>query len=279
MKSIFGEPWFTWHAMAGIRSELHGHDGAGEHERALLAQMFLRLLRDPQADSDTAEAARFFSFCMLHRGQSKSQIFQDLWVLSMSGEKRDGFFVEFGACDGKSLSNTLLLEQSYGWTGILAEPDPIWHDRLKANRKCQISELCVYHTSGEKISFSSVPSFPELSRITEVVPSDVHEGNGNRSNPTELMVDTISLADLLRRYEAPKVIDYLSIDTEGSEFDILQAFDFDAYRFNYITVEHAGETTKRENIKTLLEGNGYRRWWPELSQWDDWYVGPGALQP
>ena len=72
----------------------------------------------------------------------------------------------------------------------------------------------------------------------------------------------------------PDVIDYLSIDTEGSELEILQTFDFDAYKFRLITVEHAGEKEKREKICSLLESKGYNRWLPILSRWDDWYIGP-----
>src|ERR1017187_1984592 len=51
---------------------------------------------------------------------SKSQLRQDLMVLSELDFKRGGYFVEFGATNGVTLSNTYLLEKEYGWTGILA---------------------------------------------------------------------------------------------------------------------------------------------------------------
>ena len=72
-------------------------------------------------------------FCW-HRLKSKSQIFQDLFVIYFTGLKKNGFFLEIGACDGFLLSNTLFLER-YGWKGIISEPSPVWHDKLK-NRKC-----------------------------------------------------------------------------------------------------------------------------------------------
>ena len=83
-------------------------------------------------------------------------------------------------------------------------------------------------------------------------------------------VNTISLVDLLKKYNAPKVIDYLSIDTEGSEFQILSQFDFDAYQFRVITCEH-NFTKSREKIYDLLTSKGYVRQYIGLSKWDDWY--------
>ena len=213
----------------------------------------------------------FYAFCQQHLSRSHSQILQDLWVLHMLKEKRNGFFVEFGACDGMELSNTLLLERDYCWTGILAEPDPFWHTALAENRSCYIAHGCVSARSGERIAFAHIPAMPELSRMRDIVPDDVHEKIGNRTRKEEIEVETISLLDLLRAYDAPQEIDYLSIDTEGSEFTILEAFDFTAYTFHLISVEHAGETEKRKGIQHLLESHGYRNWRPELSRWDDWY--------
>lgn len=213
----------------------------------------------------------FYVFCQQNLYRSHSQILQDLWVLYMLKEKHKGYFVEFGACDGKQMSNSLLLERDYAWTGIIAEPNPIWHKTLTVNRSCNISHKCVFTESGNTVSFENILFMPELSRISDIVPNDVHEKNGNRSQKKTEEVESISLLDLLREHSAPKVIDYLSIDTEGSELAILDAFDFSSYRFRLISVEHAGEVTKRKGIRQLLESVGYRRWRPELSRWDDWY--------
>ena len=76
--------------------------------------------------------------------------------------------------------------------------------------------------------------------------------------------------DLLNKYDAPDVIDYLSIDTEGSELDILTAYDFSRI-FKVITVEH-NYTDNREKIHDLLSSKGYVRIMENLSKWDDWYV-------
>jgi hypothetical protein len=84
-------------------------------------------------------------------------------------------------------------------------------------------------------------------------------------------VDTVSLNDLLAYHDAPRAIDYLSIDTEGSEFPILAEFDFASYEVSVLTVEH-NYGPNREKTKALLESHGYVRKWEEISNVDDWYV-------
>jgi hypothetical protein len=85
--------------------------------------------------------------------ESESQLRQDLFVLIVSGWKRKGYFVEFGATDGKHFSNTWILEKKYGWDGILAEPDPRFHKNLASNRATNIEFSCVYTRTGDTINF------------------------------------------------------------------------------------------------------------------------------
>jgi hypothetical protein len=80
------------------------------------------------------------------------------------------------------------------------------------------------------------------------------------------------LQDLLVENNAPNLIDYFSIDTEGSEFDILNAFDFSKFTFKCITVEHNYHEVVRENIYQLLINNGYQRVLEHISAHDDWYT-------
>jgi hypothetical protein len=84
-------------------------------------------------------------------------------------------------------------------------------------------------------------------------------------------VRTVSLNDLLKNFGAPRKIDYLSIDTEGSEYIILSSFDFSKYDISVITVEHnSGE--QRDSIHRLLSRNGFVRIFEEISSCDDWYI-------
>lgn len=198
----------------------------------------------------------------------KSQLGQDLFVLYSLHWKRGGYFVEFGATNGLDLSNTYLLEKDFGWTGILAEPAKIWHSDLARNRSAAIEVDCVWKESGLSLPFAIVES-AEFSTLAHFSDSDVHKKT--RKSSTYQTVNTISLIDLLDRHGAPEVIDYLSIDTEGSEFEILNAFDFSKYTFSVITCEH-NFSNQRGKVYDLLTRNGYVRVFEGLSRWDDWYV-------
>jgi FkbM family methyltransferase len=206
--------------------------------------------------------------------RSRSQLRQDLFVLNELGYKKDGYFIEFGATNGIDLSNTYLLEKEFGWCGILAEPARCWHDALVQARTSIIETRCIWSRSGERLSFSEVAN-PELSTIDQFVDMDHHRQA--RQDCTSYSVETISLNDLLESRNSPAEIDYLSIDTEGSEYEILSAFDFSKYRIKIITVEH-NFTPMRERLKEMLEGYGYRRQFEAISRWDDWYVLPEAAR-
>ena len=200
---------------------------------------------------------------------SQSQLSQDLFVISYLNFLKGGYFVEFGASDGIFLSNTYVLENHFHWTGILAEPGQIWHKKLMENRpNAQIDKNLVWSQSDETLLFYQNRS-PEFSGLN-FAQVDSREANilgKARSYP----VTTISLNDLLQKHNAPHHIDFLSIDTEGTEYDILSSLDFDKWVFSIICVEHNYSKT-RDLILHLLKKNGYCRIYEDISCWDDWYV-------
>lgn len=198
----------------------------------------------------------------------KSQIGQDLFALYSLSWKRGGYFVEFGATNGVDLSNTYLLEKDFGWNGILAEPAKVWHADLVINRSAAIDFDCVWQETGQTLPFAVVES-AEFSTLGAFSEADAHKKT--RKSADWQTVNTVSLNDLLERYGAPAVIDYLSIDTEGSELEILNAFDFGRHTFSVITCEH-NFSSQRKDIHDLLVRNGYARVFDGLSRWDDWYV-------
>jgi len=201
--------------------------------------------------------------------KSRSQLRQDLFVLFETEYKREGYFVEFGATNGIDLSNTYLLESEFSWTGILAEPARVWERQLKINRPNTVIEsLCVWKDSNSSLTFNETDS-PELSTVDSFSDKDSHKNSRRAGRKYE--VKTISLSDLLIKHQAPKHVDYLSIDTEGSEFEILNAFNFSDFSFGIISVEH-NFTPQRELIFALLTSHGYKRKFEDLSEFDDWYV-------
>lgn len=200
--------------------------------------------------------------------KSKAQLRQDLFVLAATEFKSGGYFVEFGATDGLGLSNTWLLESEFAWSGILAEPGRRWHSDLRSNRRALIDTRCVWSASGKNLSFNET-QVGEYSTVQEFSDSDLHAAARQVGDVYD--VESISLTDLLLAHSAPTTIDYLSIDTEGSEFEILRAFDWGRYRFRVITCEH-NHTRSRKDIFDLLSRNGYKRVFEEVSEFDDWYV-------
>ena len=200
---------------------------------------------------------------------SKSQTGQDLFVLDQLDFKENGFFCEFGACDGIKISNSYLLEKKFNWSGVLCEPNKFYHTELHANRSCSIEEKCVYIDSGSYVQFND-PEDKAFSTIQKYWKDDQHKDLRKQSNIYK--VQTISINDLLKKYKAPKNFDYLSIDTEGSEYDIIKNLDLNAYNPKIITIEHNFQVEKRKNIFNFLSEHKYKRIFNEISKVDDWYV-------
>lgn len=198
-----------------------------------------------------------------------SQLDQEIFALVENDFTENGYFVEFGATNGVELSNTYLLEKKFRWDGILAEPGKIWHEQLTKNRNCNIDFHCIYKKSGEKITFHE-SDMAFLSTIKDFAEMD-DANKKNRIAGKQYEVETLSLTDLLIKHSAPKVINYLSIDTEGSEYEILLNFDFEKFNVRTITVEH-NYMPSRKKIYDLLKAKGFYRVCIEKSRWDDWYT-------
>ncbi len=201
----------------------------------------------------------------LERGAT-SQLGQDLWVLQRMSYKRGGYFVEFGATNGILLSNTFLLEKEFGWRGLCAEPNPRFYKQLAENRLCTLSRACIAAVSGESVEFVFAE---EYGGMVQDADSDNHTAKRQayKDAGETAILQTISLHDFLTKNEAPQTIDYISIDTEGSEFSILENFPFAEWDVKLFTIEH-NFTEQRKWIRDLLEDKGYAC---VEAEWDDWY--------
>jgi FkbM family methyltransferase len=188
---------------------------------------------------------------------------QDRFVVDALAGLRSGFFVDSGASDGVHGSNTLLLESHYGWRGICIEPNTQLFARLTQARQCICVNCCLYDRPGEVEFFEAagvlggiVDAYDpvHLRYARSVVASQ--PGEGGPAAPVTKPARTIG--SLLREFGAPPVIDYWSLDTEGSELAILESFPFAEYAVRVLTVEH-NLTPTREAIRRFLEARGYRR--------------------
>ena len=246
-------------------------------QNALKNQIFIPKFYDltKSLNKYNQELLDFYSFIFKNREISHSQLFQDLFVLFKLGNKRKGRFLEFGATNGKELSNSYLLEKNFEWEGILAEPSPQWEKSLKENRpRTKIINECIYSESGTMIDFF-VSKKGVFSTINKFKESDIESIPGNTKARNEegylVKVPTISLNDVFIKHFNGEKIDYMSVDTEGSELLILSKFNFEKYGPKIVTVEH-NFTSAQKNLDNLFEENNYKRFFPQQTQFDSWYI-------
>jgi len=191
-----------------------------------------------------------------------SQLGADAWVLSKF--PTGGFFLDVGCADGTSISNTVLLEQN-GWKGVCIDAFPRNFD----NRPNSIVVQAV--VSSEKdtdVHFVVSGEDPDLSGITNRLGKWSDRVMAHVAK--EVRLKTKLLGDILDQHDAPSFIEYMNLDIEGSEYDVLSTFPFDVYTFGCISVEHNHEEPKRSMIRTILEKNGYVL--EKNVSYDDWYV-------
>jgi FkbM family methyltransferase len=210
----------------------------------------------------------------------KSQLLQDVFASFIVGDLFDKTFLEFGATDGISLSNSYMLEKNLGWTGVLAEPSPQWHAKLKKNRpNTKILTDCIWKSSSEKLDFF-VSEVGILSTLVEFKHNDLSSMPNNAEarikNGKVVKVETISINEVMETNFNGQAPSYISIDTEGSEYEILKSFDFAKYRPIVFTIEH-NFTNLQNKIDTFMISKGYTRVFRELTSFDGWYVLNNAI--
>ena len=204
-----------------------------------------------------------------------SQIYQDVCASFIIGEKYDKTFLEFGATDGFHYSNSYMLENNLSWQGVLSEPSPQWHDALKKNRKnSKIISKCIWKESGKKLDFF-MSDQGELSTLKDYIESDKISMPGNtevrKKSGKTISVETISLNDVIKVYFDNVCPSYISIDTEGSEYEILKSFNLEIYRPKLFTIEH-NFTENETKIDEHLISHGYVRIFRKLTAFDAWYI-------
>ena len=205
----------------------------------------------------------------------KSQLYQDVFASFVIGNNSDKTFLEFGATNGIDLSNTYILENNMNWTGYLSEPSPQWHEELKKNRpNNKIITECIWSKTGESLDFF-VSDVGVLSTINDFKESDKISMPGNTNQRIKsgkvISVKTISLNDVILNLFKSNSPSYISIDTEGSEYEIIKSFNFKKFRPKIFTIEH-NFTAYQEEIDKLMTSNDYIKVFGELTAFDGWYI-------
>jgi len=203
---------------------------------------------------------------------SKAQNFQDVAALNYIGNdigrRSGGYFIEIGVGDGVHLSNTYMFEKKLGWRGLLCEPHPDFISSVRQTRIADLDVRAVYGESGLMLDFSCVEDEPLLSTLTAHKDGDARD----RSKASGIVVETVSVVDLFRDHDVPAYVDFLSIDTEGSEVEILKAIPFADYRFGFVCVEHNDEQERKDEMDRIMGAAGYVVVLSEISGFDSWYV-------
>ena len=174
------------------------------------------------------------------------------------GRKNNLFFVDVGANDGLTVSNTAYMELDLNWKGICIEPHPEAYIRLDNNRYCKKYNCCV-STKEENIDFIAVKGYGEMlsgikdststSHINRIT-SEIEKHGGSMEI---IKIKSKSLASILEENSITH-IHYLSIDVEGSELDVLQSINFDIVKIDVISAENSDNNII---VKQFLENKGY----------------------
>ena len=115
-------------------------------------------------------------------------------------------------------------------------------------------------------SLSTIKDFIESDKISIPVNTEIRNKSGKM-----ISVETISLNDVIKEYFNGICPSYISIDTEGSEYEILKAFDLDNFRPKVFTIEH-NHSENNVKLDELLIAKGYLRVFRKLTTFDAWYI-------
>jgi FkbM family methyltransferase len=205
-----------------------------------------------------------------------SQCSQDKFLNEVIfNNKKEGFFIDIGAHDGISYSNSLFFERFNNWNGICIEPNPSVFSKLNSFRKSTNLNVCI-GAFNKTIKFTQIEGYAEmLSGISESyderhiqrIEKDIANKGGKRN---EILVEMITLSsiEMLKN----KKIDFISIDTEGNEFDIVSSFNFSELDVNAVVIENNYNDERIKNF--LLKHNFILLYKLEL---DDVYISNTQL--
>lgn len=162
--------------------------------------------------------------------------------------KKNGFFVECGALDGETRSNSLYFERYLNWTGLLIEADPLnFAEILTKNRHAWLSPTCL-----SKNSYPEIVSFEQRSNLGRI--SQLSPGS---ERPNHVDVQCFPLYSYMLALNVTH-IDYFSLDVEGDELDVLKAVPFDKINIETLSVEFAHVKYGRDALKSFMKSKGYR---------------------
>lgn len=173
---------------------------------------------------------------------------------------KNGVFVDVGAHDGISLNNTLYFERNNNWTGVNIEPIKRVYDSLVINRPNSININCAVCNIDGETEFLCNSGYTEmLSGIKDTFDKRhvqrIERENSEMGSITQtIKVKTKRLETILDE-NAIRHINYLSIDVEGAEYEVIKSINFDKVFIDIIEFENNYEDTSIPIVKYLEEKN------------------------
>jgi FkbM family methyltransferase len=201
----------------------------------------------------------------------ESQLLQDLWVVSQHG-LYPGYFLDIGAGHPINISNTWILQSQFGWKGIVFEPNAefsLLHSQIRRSEEVETLKFAV---TPLKQDFMKYKSDGEYSGNPDNFPGELHSERNKRraSIPTE-EVQATTLREIIETRQLSR-IDYISLDIEGGEIDLLKSFPFDICQVHLISVEHNFRAVDIREIDLFLERQNFRKSLESETEWDAFYV-------
>jgi len=190
-----------------------------------------------------------------------SQCGQDQWVHQYFQGKTNGVFVDVGAHDGVTFSNTYHFEKDLQWTGICIEANPKVYTDLVRNRKCLNLNCCVSNIGGTSVDFLQLSGYTEMLSGIVSTYDQRHLARIDRElayhggTKKVLQIPQRTLGEICEEHGITS-IDYLSIDTEGCEYQIIQGLNLSQIQVELIDVENNYPDTFIV-IDSHLKGAGY----------------------
>ncbi len=227
----------------------------------------LSSLRTRELAIQSGLSSNLVSFIVDNFHHSHSQLQQDLIALFLFKDKK-GYFCEVGGGDGITYSNSFLLEKM-DWQGLIIEPARANQKKIVKSRSCQLSKKAAWSISGLDLKFVETKNL-ELSTLDDFKNLD-DNASDRISVSGEYLVQTTTLTEVLSEFDFPRNFEYLSIDTEGSELEVLKGLDFNQFSPVLITIEH-NFTANRKLVREFLSVLGYQQICNTFSRHDDWYL-------
>jgi FkbM family methyltransferase len=174
---------------------------------------------------------------------------------------KNGLYMDIGAHDGVTINNTLYFEKNNNWNGINIEPLDDVYNKLVVNRPNSINIKCAVCNTDGSAEFISNKGYTEmLSGLKSTFDPRHHirlqyENIHNNSTSNIIKVDTKRIETICDEYNI-KHINYLSIDVEGGEFEVIKSINFDKVFIDVIVFENNYDDISVPIIMHL-ENNGY----------------------